>query len=201
MGIHDIDHRYPSIAELVGHGLTFALGDGMGLLMHRDANAHIGFYAAFHAPVDIYAGKSDAEIRNALLEKFAEWGSNLTSLIEQSDDVVAVRGIYWLPPGHRWKHVSGVTLIGDAAHVMSPFGGDEANFALQDAGELADVLLHDDWRERLPVFEEAMAARCEEPAARANAAILKAFAPNGFEHSFAMMQQLMPSGTVFPARA
>ncbi|MEG9432566.1 FAD-dependent oxidoreductase [Terriglobus sp. ADX1] len=200
MGIHDIDRRHPAIAELVGHGLTFALGDGMGLLMHRDANAHIGFYAAFNGPVDVYAGKSDAEIRNALLEKFANWGSNLTSLIAQSDDVVAVRGIYWLPPGHRRKHVPGVTLIGDAAHVMSPFGGDGANFALQDAGELAEVLMRDDWRERLPEFEEAMAARCEGPAAMANAAILKAFAPDGFEHSFATMQQLMPTGTVFPAK-
>ncbi|WP_052200312.1 NAD(P)/FAD-dependent oxidoreductase [Terriglobus sp. TAA 43] len=201
LGIHNVDRRHPAIAKLVGHGMTFSLGDSMGLMMHRDANAHIGFYAAFHGPVDIYAGKSEAEIRAELMKKFSGWAGNLTSLIAESDEVVGVRGIYWLPPGHRWKHVPGVTLLGDAAHVMSPFGGDGANFALQDAGELAEVLLQKDWRQQLPIFEEAMAARCERPAAAANAAILKAFSPDGFTHSFHMMQQLIPKARAFPAKS
>jgi 2-polyprenyl-6-methoxyphenol hydroxylase-like FAD-dependent oxidoreductase len=188
MGIDDVDRRYPAISELVGHGLTFALGDAMGLLMHRNANAHIGFYAAFRSPVDLFAGHSDQDIRAALLDRFADWGLNLRELIQQADEIVAVRGIYSLPSGHRWKHLPGVTMIGDAAHVMSPFGGDGANFAMLDAAELGEVLLHENWRVAIPAFEEQMMKRAEDPSAMAWQALQKTFAPDGLEHSLAMMQ-------------
>jgi 2-polyprenyl-6-methoxyphenol hydroxylase-like FAD-dependent oxidoreductase len=100
--------------------------------------------------------------------------------------VVAARGIYMLPVGHRWKHRAGVTLVGDAAHVMSPFGGDGANLALLDAAELAAAVLRADWRDALPACEEAMCARAEMSAATANIAIQDVFGPNGFDHTFQM---------------
>ena len=188
MGINDVDRRYPDTADLVGRGLTFALGDSMGLLMHRDAHAHVGFYAAFRAPADTLAGISEEALRTAMLEKFRGWSDDLLALLTRADDIVAVRGIYALPTGHRWKHVPGITLLGDAAHVMSPFGGDGANFAMQDAAELAAALLQSDWRSALPAYEEGIAARCEGPAAMANSAIQKVFAHDGLEHSVRMFE-------------
>jgi 2-polyprenyl-6-methoxyphenol hydroxylase-like FAD-dependent oxidoreductase len=186
MGIDNVDRRYPDTAALVGRGMTFALGDSMGLMMHRDANAHVGFYAAFRARENVMAGKSEDVIKAELLTMFDGWSDRLLDVIRRSDQVVAARGIYMLPVGHRWKHRAGVTLVGDAAHVMSPFGGDGANLALLDAAELAAAVLRADWRDALPAFEEAMCARAEMSAATANIAIRDVFAPNGFDHTFQM---------------
>jgi len=45
---------------------------------------------------------------------------------------------------------------GDAAHVMSPFGGDGANLAMLDGAELAEALLQPEWPIAVVAFEEKM---------------------------------------------
>jgi 2-polyprenyl-6-methoxyphenol hydroxylase-like FAD-dependent oxidoreductase len=69
-----------------------------------------------------------------------------------------------------------LTLIGDAAHVMSPFAGEGANIAVLDGAKLAeaisDVLDHDPTDDRLDKsiesFEQKMFERANAAAAESD---------------------------------
>jgi hypothetical protein len=78
-------------------------------------------------------------VRATTLEVFDGWASVLTDMIRQGA-LLAVRPLYALPMGHRWTSRRGLTLVGDATHVMSPFAGEGVTLALADAADLADAL-------------------------------------------------------------
>ncbi|GAA3106173.1 2-polyprenyl-6-methoxyphenol hydroxylase-like FAD-dependent oxidoreductase [Kribbella aluminosa] len=164
----DPDVRHPESAELVGGGSMFALSDGRGLLAHREPD-RLHVYAAFrateHAPVT----------PEALAATFAGWDDALLRLVLDADGELIPRPIHALPIGHQWKPVPGVTLLGDAAHLMSPFAGEGANLALQDAAELAAVLVSG---EPLDTYESALFARAEQSARESADNLEICFAPD-----------------------
>jgi len=123
----DAARRRPDAAALVGPGIFFALSDDKAIIGHGGADLDLG--VSLRAPWDWLAGGgvdwSDARAaRAALLAEFADWGAGLTDLIRRYDDTIIPRRIYALPTGHAWPRVPGVTLLGDAAHLMSPFAGE-----------------------------------------------------------------------------
>ena len=70
------------------------------------------------------------------------WDTTILNLIRLSDKNIVLHKICALPPSHSWStELKGVTLIGDAAHVMSPFAGEGVNLALMDAYELGRELV------------------------------------------------------------
>lgn len=198
LGMADVDRKHPEIAALVGHGLMFALGDQKALIAHRDADAHVGFYAGLRVPEDWLRGgaldlSSGETIRFGLLQLFEGWSQELRRLLHEADDAVTPRQIFALPVGHRWEHRKGVTLLGDAAHLMSPFSGEGANLAMRDGADLALALAAavtsgSSWDEAVRSYEEMMFARAAEAATGAKAGIEGAFAEDGLAHTVAQMR-------------
>lgn len=194
LSIDDVDTRYPEIAHLVGRGLTFALGNSKALIAHRDANAHIGGYAALRAPEDwIEKGglnvSSPEAMKISLAAHFSGWSESLLELISRSGDRMTPRPIHALPVGHRWEHRPGVTLLGDAAHLMSPFSGEGANLAMRDRADLAHALAGaEDWDTAVRGYEATMFARAEEAAAMANDGINEVFSEDGLPHILQVME-------------
>jgi 2-polyprenyl-6-methoxyphenol hydroxylase-like FAD-dependent oxidoreductase len=186
LGIDDVDNRFPDLAKLAGRGLTFILGDSKAIITHRDANAHLGIYAALRAPEDWATAldlTSPAAARASLATHFSGWSPAILALIESCGDRITPRSIHSLPAGHRWQHRRGVTLLGDAAHLMSPFTGEGANLAMQDAADLAAILTTSaNWDADIATVEQAMQSRAAESAAQADEAIQKAFSPDGLDY-------------------
>ncbi|KAI0730500.1 monooxygenase FAD-binding protein [Earliella scabrosa] len=129
------------IAEVVGNGSTFVVGDSKMLAFQRNTTGRIRAYAWHTAPAAWVTPSEPSEARKALLDIYEGWAPWMRKFIENCDDeAIYHRALYYLPVGHRWDHVSGVTLVGDAAHLMGPFAGAGANLAMLDGLELGLVL-------------------------------------------------------------
>ncbi|WP_184360620.1 NAD(P)/FAD-dependent oxidoreductase [Rhizobium sp. BK602] len=175
-GIDDVDTRHPDLAAFVGHGKIDIKAAGKGLTIQRNGNAHLRGYAIFRVPTDwadeTFDFASPAKARTRLAAEFQGWAPSIVKLVEASNDHIVSRPIYALPVGHHWQNRIGITLLGDAAHVMSPFGGDGVNVAMLDAAELARHLLEsDDWEKAVRTYEADMFERVIEPAEHAAEAV------------------------------
>ncbi|MFI6788368.1 FAD-dependent oxidoreductase [Nonomuraea sp. NPDC050383] len=189
----DADLRHPRAADLIGGGMCFALGDGKGFLAHRETDGSLHVYAAVQAAEDWLDAIDFADAgasRQAVLERFGGWDDSLKALVTDADGPLIPRKIHALPIGHRWDRVPGVTLVGDAAHLMSPFAGEGANLAMLDGAELgAAIAAHPGDVERaLAAYEEELFPRSAEKAAESLAGLDLCFggdAPHGLVRMFA----------------
>jgi 2-polyprenyl-6-methoxyphenol hydroxylase-like FAD-dependent oxidoreductase len=139
----DGDNRHPASAQAIGSGTLMAVEPGKGILAHRFANGTLHTYVALKKPetwIDTIDMSEHAAALHRLAREFESWASQLRALVIESDTAPVVRRIYALPVDYRWERVSGVTLLGDAAHLMSPFSGEGANLAMFDAAQLGHAL-------------------------------------------------------------
>ncbi|WP_342593434.1 FAD-dependent oxidoreductase [Streptomyces inhibens] len=79
-------------------------------------------------------------MRTHLLKTLDGWGERLLHLLRYNDGGFINRPLFALPVPHTWEHVPGITLLGDAAHLMPPLGLG-ANLAMLDGTELATALV------------------------------------------------------------
>lgn len=178
----DVDRRHPEVGALVGDGHLFS-GDGAGraIILQRNSGGVVRGYVMFTAALEwaeeagVDPGDRDG-VRRHLLKRFAGWDPTMRRLVAEIDGEYRNRPLWVLPAPLTWASRSGVTLLGDAAHTMAPFGGFGVNLALLDGAELALALADGDSLDSaLSRYEGTMFARGGRLAVQANQALTRFF--------------------------
>ncbi|GII60944.1 oxidoreductase [Sphaerisporangium krabiense] len=183
--LFDADTRHPRGAALIGGGFFIAVGHERGVLAHRETDGSLHVYTALKIDegwLDTVDFTDQAAAKAAVLAHFEGWDEGLRGLVADADTIIP-RRIHALPVGHRWDRVPGMTLLGDAAHLMSPFAGEGANLAMVDGAELAlAIAAHPgDTEAALAAYEEALFSRGEASAAESAASLDTMFGERGLE--------------------
>ena len=178
--LFDGDRRHPRSAAAIGGGTLMAVAPGQGILSHRYADGTLHTYAALNKPEAWISSVDFSDKVRGLAElsrQFSGWAPPLTALVVQSDTEPVVRSIYALPVEHRWERAPGVTLVGDAAHLMSPFSGEGVNLAMLDGACLGQALVgaRNDVETGLAAYEADLFARSSEVAGEAARNLLRFF--------------------------
>ncbi len=166
IGIPDIDRTHPDLAAMVGRGNYWVFGDGISLSAQRNGDGRVRIGISFYnTPEDWFATSGipfddPAAARARLIELLAGWDPRITALIAACDDTVVPRSLTTLPAGLTWPSTPGITLVGDAAHLMPPVG-EGANMALLDGALLALALAAhpDDFATAVEEYEREMYER------------------------------------------
>lgn len=199
--LHDVDRRHPEISAMVGRGSLFVFGeeDRQAILHQRNGDGSIRCYLVGSKPEFWIANpgydiSSPQAVREALLQDFAEWSEDLKRTIRdfnvEQGDSFTPRSLYMLPVGLTWPSVRGIAVVGDAAHLMTPFAGEGVNQAMQDATELALAILKqpNDLGTAVTEYETEMFPRSRDMTEKTWRNLLARFAPGSIAQFKGIMQ-------------
>lgn len=140
------DHK--ELYDRVNRGSLFCYSAGKGISAQQmgDGSLSVGAWATLpegwqtqaQAVYDLHDTKA---IAGHLKGVFHDWDPRIVDYTQQLDATVMPRDLFMLPVGNRWEHTTGVTLIGDAAHLATPFAGQGVNEALVDALKLSRAII------------------------------------------------------------
>ncbi|KAH6910062.1 monooxygenase, partial [Coprinopsis sp. MPI-PUGE-AT-0042] len=127
--IFDAPKHHPELAALVGKGSCFATSRSTGLYSQMNGDGSLRTYCIFN---------TNKDWRPFVKEYLSDWCNISKELVLQSNtEDIPICPLYEYPPGYTWTSpVSGITPLGDAAHVITPFTGVGVNLALTDAIDL-----------------------------------------------------------------
>lgn len=146
MKIVNPNQDHPEASAMVGRGSLFAYSDLKGIIAQRmgDESIKVSCWLKDEEtyPEDVISQHGRSRVQEELLKRYAGWAPELLNLLKSADAEYAKPWpLYELPVGHNWTHKKGLTLVGDAASLMTPFAGEGVNKAMKDALELAEAIL------------------------------------------------------------
>lgn len=182
LNVEDVYNEHPDLAKFNKNGKMMAFGDNKAILGQVNGDGRIKVYMSYqmdYDEFDKFKAMSKTEIKEQLLKDFSDWNAVLKKYIEYAGDDLLLRRIYKLPIGFKWDNQSNLTLIGDAAHLMSPFAGEGVNMAFYDAYLLAKAIENnDDLQSALKEYEAQMYEASEQSARESQANLEEMFSDN-----------------------
>lgn len=172
--ILDPEKNAPEILKLVKRGSVFSGTEGARLTIQHMGDGSLNMYSTSVNPDPDWMKPGKCSYNPHSLEEtipvlldtvYMDWAPLLRQALEKTNGRCNPRSLYMLPVGTTWTHKRGLTVIGDAAHLMTPYAGEGVNQALEDAMLLAKAIngassLDDDGFDReMAAFEKTMQAR------------------------------------------
>ena len=133
---------------MAGPGSMIILGPHCNLFNQMQGDGSYRIDVGIKGPEDLLTNGSidfsDTEAaKKYFLQKdiFGSYTAEFQDIVRSCEGPFRPWPLYFYPPeALSWKTQPGVTLIGDAAHVTTPFVGDGVNCALLDSVHLAEKL-------------------------------------------------------------
>ncbi|KAK2063313.1 FAD/NAD(P)-binding domain-containing protein [Colletotrichum caudatum] len=139
---------YASLQELAGPGSMMALGQGRALLASQVSDRSYRIYIGLEGPETLVQTTLDVDDVEATREKllsstelYKDFAPSLRQFIADAEAPFRPWLLHRMPVSSlAWDRVPGVALLGDAAHVSTPFVGEGVNMAMYDALKLAQSI-------------------------------------------------------------
>jgi 2-polyprenyl-6-methoxyphenol hydroxylase-like FAD-dependent oxidoreductase len=121
--IPDAEKTQPELYKLVNRGSLFSTSDAKSITAQYMGEGSINIATWGVRPKDwqktcSYDVHDAAATKEACKKEYADWDSRLVAFTQVAEDSVVPRDLFMLPVGIRWDHVKGMTVVGDAAHLM-----------------------------------------------------------------------------------
>lgn len=159
--------RGSKMSDVLGEGSVMFAGGDKTIFVQRCAHDLILLYYSMAVPQgwprDAGFDLGDAgPVMRAVRDAYSDWSPEVLEMLTEVQDTFQLWPTSVMPPDYSWETRPGLTMLGDASHVMPPFTGKGVNLALLDALELAEALTDDPARETteaIALFERRMQAR------------------------------------------
>lgn len=120
---------HPALSKLAGRGSYFVISDAKAIMIQRMGDESLKVSIWMKQDADLPAkmiteyASNEKELKKMMLQPYQDWLPEITNFVAVSTRFQAWP-LYELPVDHEWEHKKGFTLIGDAAHLMTPFAGE-----------------------------------------------------------------------------
>ena len=137
--------RGSEIDKILGEGSVMFAGHGKTVFTQRCNHDLILLYFSLHVPEGWpktagFTLDDKQAVLAAIGKAYSDWSAGLMAMLTQVQDNFHMWPNSMMPPDYQWETQHGLTMLGDASHVMPPYTGKGVNLAMLDALELADAL-------------------------------------------------------------